>query len=124
MGNTIYKHHSIRIIYPIIFLVNILCDSNSTQKKMACSQIGLTLSIILALCFNGWTVNAEEVQTKDLLIEDTLLIYTPEEMLSFNIQDYLQENAPHLTEYAEIISHWSGYSSISPKIIIALLSIH
>ena len=66
-------------------------------------------------------VQAEEIISADSSIENELLIYTPEEMLSFNIEDYLLHNAPHLVEYAEIISHWCGYSSISPKIIIALI---
>ena len=66
-------------------------------------------------------VQAEEISSADTSIENELLIYTPQEMLSFNIEDYLQHNAPHLVEYAEIISHWCGYSSISPKIIITLI---
>jgi murein DD-endopeptidase MepM/ murein hydrolase activator NlpD len=66
-------------------------------------------------------VQAEETTSTDATIENELLIYTPQEMLSFNIEDYLQHNAPHLVAYAETISHWCGYSSISPKIIIALI---
>jgi LasA protease len=42
-------------------------------------------------------------------------------MLSFDLENYLLQNAPHLVKYAEIISHWCGYSSISPKVIIALI---
>ncbi|WP_444994857.1 FG-GAP repeat domain-containing protein [Aliikangiella sp. IMCC44359] len=49
---------------------------------------------------------------------------------SFNIQNYLNEHATHLASYvdpnvnvnaAEIISHWAGISSISPKILLSLM---
>ena len=66
-------------------------------------------------------VQAEEISLGNAPIENELLIYTPQEMLSFNVEDYLLHNAPHLVEFAEIISHWCGYSSISPKIIITLI---
>ncbi|MCU7819219.1 MAG: M23 family metallopeptidase [gamma proteobacterium symbiont of Lucinoma myriamae] len=45
-------------------------------------------------------------------------------MLSFDIQSYLENNAPHLAQYSETISHWSGRSSISPKIIITLIEMN
>lgn len=49
------------------------------------------------------------------------LIYTPEEMFGFNIDRYLAKRAPHLRSQSEVISHWAGYSSISPKVLIALM---
>lgn len=49
------------------------------------------------------------------------LIYTPEEMFGFDIELYLAKRAPHLRGQSEVISHWAGYSSISPKVLIALM---
>jgi LasA protease len=48
-------------------------------------------------------------------------IYTPNEMLNFDIEAYLQVNAPDLVVHAEAISHWSGRTSISPKVILTLI---
>jgi len=48
-------------------------------------------------------------------------IYTPREMLEFDIEAYLRKQAPQLLNQAESISHWSGRTTISPKIIITLL---
>jgi LasA protease len=42
-------------------------------------------------------------------------------MLDFDIEAYLQANAPELVEHAEVISHWAGRTSISPKIILTLI---
>ncbi|MEH8019459.1 M23 family metallopeptidase [Rheinheimera muenzenbergensis] len=49
------------------------------------------------------------------------LIYSYEEMFNFDIEAYLANQAPHLLPYAEVISHWSGYSSISPRVLLALI---
>ncbi|WP_340679943.1 pre-peptidase C-terminal domain-containing protein [Paraglaciecola sp.] len=50
-------------------------------------------------------------------------VYSYDEMLNFDISDYLAQNAPHLLPYAESISHYSGRSSISPKVFITLLEL-
>ncbi|WP_444995624.1 peptidoglycan DD-metalloendopeptidase family protein [Aliikangiella sp. IMCC44359] len=49
------------------------------------------------------------------------IIYQYDEVFGFDIQKYLTQNAPHLAPYAESISHMSGESTISPKILIALM---
>ncbi len=49
------------------------------------------------------------------------LDYSQEEMFGFNIEQYLQENAPHLLPHAEEISHVAGVSRISPRALIALM---
>ena len=49
------------------------------------------------------------------------LIYSHNEMFQFDIENYLQARAPHLLPYAETISHWSGYTTVSPKVLIALM---
>jgi LasA protease len=49
------------------------------------------------------------------------LIYNNEQMLHFSIEGYLMTHAPHLALHAESISHWAGFTTISPKILIALM---
>lgn len=49
------------------------------------------------------------------------LIYGYEEMFNFDVEVYLATHAPHLLPYAEVISHWSGYSTISPKVLLTLI---
>lgn len=49
------------------------------------------------------------------------LLYGHEEMFGFDIEDYLRHNAPHLLPHAEAISHWAGYSTISPRVLLALI---
>lgn len=53
--------------------------------------------------------------------QQSTLIYSYDEMFNFDIEEYLASQAPHLLPYAEVISHWSGYSSISPKVMLALI---
>ena len=76
----------------------------------------MILLLIILVCLSGSRAYAE-----DTPITDELLIYTPKEMLSFDIKEYLKQNSPDLVKYSEVISHWSGYSSISPKVIITLI---
>ncbi|MGH8079089.1 MAG: M23 family metallopeptidase [Lysobacter sp.] len=49
------------------------------------------------------------------------LVYSYDEMFDFDIDAYLAKNAPHLSRQSEVISHWAGYSGISPKVLIALM---
>lgn len=49
------------------------------------------------------------------------LVYSYDEMFNFDIEAYLASQAPHLLPYAEHISHWAGYSSISPRVLLTLL---
>jgi len=51
------------------------------------------------------------------------LDYSREEMFGFDIEQYLEENAPHLLPHAEEISHVAGVSRISPRAIIALMEL-
>ena len=77
-----------------------------------------TISVMYVLGLNAY---ADSIVYKNIHIPEEIIIYTPNEMLSFNIENYFEKNSPHLLPYAEIISHWSGYTSISPKIIITLI---
>ena len=90
------------------------------QPKMAFKQF--TVSSLLVFSLASVTINSHaESSLSAFQFNEDHLIYTTDEMLSFDVTTYLQQNAPHLTEYAEVISHWSGYSSISPRLLIALI---
>ncbi|WP_020405233.1 pre-peptidase C-terminal domain-containing protein [Hahella ganghwensis] len=54
-------------------------------------------------------------------ISDDQFIYSYQEMLNFDVEAYLQEHAPHLADKAEIISHWAGYSTVSPKVLLTMI---
>ncbi len=54
-------------------------------------------------------------------ITDDQFIYSYEEMLNFDVKAYLQENAPHLVDQTEVINHWAGTSTVSPKVLLTLI---
>jgi LasA protease len=64
------------------------------------------------------TVFAEEFSSR--WIEDSEFVYGPA-LLDFDLRAYLAASAPHLLPHAEAMSHWAGYYSISPKLLLALL---
>src|SRR5262245_31029656 len=53
-------------------------------------------------------------------VEDSTFVYGPA-LLDFDVAAYLSANAPHLASHAEVISHWCGFYSISPKVLLAIL---
>jgi LasA protease len=61
------------------------------------------------------------VQADGPALKEQDLIYNNEQILNFSIEDYLITYVPHLSPYAEAISHWAGFSSISPKILTILM---
>ncbi len=61
------------------------------------------------------------VQATENLIADKQFIYTPREMLTFDVPAYLKRHAPHMLDKAEVITHWSGYYSVSPKILLTIM---
>jgi hypothetical protein len=74
--------------------------------------------ILFATVVGVFCVN---VHASGPLLTEQDLIYTNDQMLNFSIEDYLNTCAPHLLPHAESISHWSGFSSISPKVLLALM---
>ncbi len=84
----------------------------------------ITIAVICALSFCA--VQAAEPlrpPTEKAAIVHPL-VYSYDEMFSFDIEAYLASQAPHLLPYAEHISHWAGYSSISPRVLITLIEQH
>jgi LasA protease len=53
-------------------------------------------------------------------VEDSTFVYGPS-LLGFDVAAYLGANAPHLVSHAEVISHWCGFYSVSPKVLLAVL---
>ena len=51
------------------------------------------------------------------------LVYQYEEMFAFDIATWLVGHAPQLSPHAEVLSHWAGYSGISPRVLLALMEL-
>lgn len=48
-------------------------------------------------------------------------VYSDNEMLNFDIEGYLQKNAPRLLPYTEAITHFAGTNGISARLLIAII---
>lgn len=64
---------------------------------------------------------AQQTAASAVQVDSQALVYGYDEMFNFDTEKWLSRNAPHLLPHAESISHWAGYSSISPKVLIALM---
>lgn len=78
-------------------------------------------TLLAALCAVGVAGQAHAGQPS-LSSQD--LVYSYDEMFDFDIAGWLAMHAPHLSAQAETISHWAGFSGISPKALIALMELH
>ena len=54
-------------------------------------------------------------------LSDAEFVYG-EDAAAFDVADYLHKNTPELLPYKESLMHWSGYFSISPKLVLLLLA--
>ncbi len=54
-------------------------------------------------------------------VDNSRLVYSPEEMINLDLDRFIERSAPHLAPYRETLSHWSAYASISPKIVLSLV---
>lgn len=100
------------------------------EKFKASHRHAVFSAIILSLAYSSGALaysKTEVTNTSEqaVIASGTLtkqqMIYDYDEMFNFDIEAYLQKNAPHLMPQAEVISHYAGYSSISPKLLIALI---
>ncbi|WP_018692700.1 pre-peptidase C-terminal domain-containing protein [Algicola sagamiensis] len=80
-----------------------------------------TLNRVLIFPIIGCAFTTLQLPANEIEVSEVNIIYQYEEMFQFDIAAYLQQHSPHLYPYAEIISHWSGYSSISPKVLLTLM---
>jgi len=81
----------------------------------------LLLSMTTLLLGAALSVSANTDASITAQLSRDQLIYSYDEMFNFDIDNYIASNAPHLKPYAEAISHWAGYSSVSPKVLITLI---
>ncbi|WP_051311809.1 pre-peptidase C-terminal domain-containing protein [Zooshikella ganghwensis] len=79
------------------------------------------IGAVFILVYAHNVLSAQSIGITSHQFEQRQLIYSTNEMFSFDINIFLEKSAPHLVQYSEVISHWSGYSSISPKVLIALI---
>ena len=56
-------------------------------------------------------------------IDNGRFVYSTEEKLGFDLEEYLGQAAPHLLPQVEAIYHWSGYTTVSPRIALALMEL-
>ncbi len=81
-------------------------------------------SLYGALLFAGVALGGAPVQAVAAPSSEPALLYSYEEMRGFDLPAYLATHAPHLLPHAEAISHWAGYSSISPRVLLTLIELH
>lgn len=79
------------------------------------------VSFALAASLSFGSAAATLPGTAPQSISKQQLLYDYDEMLNFDLKQYLQQHAPHLLDHVEAISHYAGYSSISPKLLLALM---
>lgn len=87
---------------------------------MSQSRTRLCAMLLAALCAAGASSTAAAAAAP-LVSQD--LVYHYEEMFDFDIAAWLAAHAPHLSARAETISHWAGFSGISPRVLIALMEL-
>jgi len=80
----------------------------------------LLSSLILILAF----VHPAYAADNTIKVSSDAFIYSNDEMLHFNIKDYLTDNYNDLVPFSETLAHWSGRSSVSPKVLITLVVMH
>jgi LasA protease len=90
------------------------------KMKMKTRALCLGLAVAIALA-SGAASAAEGGDRPSAGLTSEDLVYSYDEMFDFDIDTYLATRAPHLRQHGEAISHWAGYSSISPKVLIALM---
>ncbi|WP_349984810.1 M23 family metallopeptidase [Stenotrophomonas sp. WHRI 8082] len=77
--------------------------------------------LLLAVLCAASTLSIAHAGAPTLHSED--LVYQYDEMFDFDIGEWLETHAPTLAVQAETLSHWSGYSGISPRVLLALMEL-
>ncbi len=93
--------------------------SNKIQRIKKSAQ---SILLIIGASCAAHNALADSALTSDSpALNKANVIYTYDEMFSFNVSDYLNNNAPHLLPYAEAISHYAAVSTTSPKVLLTLI---
>ena len=75
------------------------------------------ISLVLVLAFT----HSAYAQVNTIEVSSNAFIYSNDEMLNFHVAEYLANNYNDLVPFSETLTHWSGRSSVSPKILITLV---
>ncbi len=92
----------------------------STRFRFLRRSLGLSCLVPLIL-FSAVAPGA--AASTEPAVHNSRLVYSAEEMLGFDLKEFLERSAPHLASHRETISHLSAYSSISPRIALALMEL-
>ncbi|MBU6954997.1 pre-peptidase C-terminal domain-containing protein [Hahella sp. HN01] len=79
-----------------------------------------SIGTIFVCALSALPLLAHSDDSRDI-ISDEQFIYSYQEMLTFDVAAYLKRNAPHLLDQTEVITHWAGYSTVSPKVLLTLI---
>ncbi len=77
--------------------------------------------LLLAVLCAASTLSTAHADAPSLQSRD--LVYQYDEMFDFDIATWLAGHAPQLSPHAETLSHWAGYSGISPRVLLALMEL-
>lgn len=105
-------------------------------SKIRCTAlwIGRTLSMSVVMILptmasdvavNQYHIDPSEVnlmaQSSILLPFNNRMFLYGTDASQFDLADFIYVNAPDLTDKKETISHWAGYYSINPKVVLTLM---
>lgn len=93
-------------------------------RRLSLQKLSLQrdLCLLLALLVPGLAAASEAPASLD--IHNSRFVYSAEEKLGdFNLTRYLGDNALWLQPYRELITHWSAYATVSPRITLALIEL-
>ncbi|MET1256292.1 M23 family metallopeptidase [Aliikangiella maris] len=94
--------------------------NKTLNYKLAASSL-LLLSSSLAISLPANAGESGLTSKPSIQLNKMNVLYDYDEVFGFDIEAYLEKNAPHLVQHAETISHFAGRSSISPRVFIALM---
>lgn len=97
--------------------------SSSRDRRRRSSLLGpAVLCLLTSLFLPGMAAASVPV---NLEVHNSRFIYSADEKLGndFNLNGYLAQNAPWLQPYRELITHWCGYTTVSPRIALALIEL-
>ncbi|MBD1582030.1 M23 family metallopeptidase [Pseudoalteromonas sp. S16_S37] len=69
--------------------------------------------------FDEHTISTLPLHSVQVVNEQAFLF--SDNLQDFDLESFLLSYAPHLIEKKEVILHWAGYSSISPKLLLAMM---
>ncbi|NOU52749.1 M23 family metallopeptidase [Pseudoalteromonas sp. JBTF-M23] len=69
--------------------------------------------------FDEHTLSTLPLHSIQIVNEQAFLF--SDNLQNFDLENFLLSYAPHLVEKKEVILHWAGYSSINPKLLLAMM---